>query len=167
MDKVHEHFLRNWSQVNAGEHIWCKSRSVQVMAWFRQATSQYLCWCWPRSVSLLGHFVYNIFKCMMTSSNGKIFRVTGLCAGNSPVTGEFLAQRPVTRSFDAFFDLRLNKQLNKQSWGWWFETLSCSLWRHCNVYIVEWKVLCLDYNFTEICPTGNWFALIWIMASCH
>ena len=48
-----------------------------------------------------------------------------ICAGNSPVTGEFPAQRPVTRSFDVFFDLRLNKQLSKQSWGWWFETLSC------------------------------------------
>ena len=32
-----------------------------------------------------------------------------LCAGNSPVSGEFPAQRPVTRSFDIFFDLRLNK----------------------------------------------------------
>ena len=69
---------------------------------------------------------------MMTSSNGNIFRVTGLCARNSPVTGEFLAQRPVTQSFDGFFDLRLNKQLNKQLWGWWFETLTRSLWRHCN-----------------------------------
>ena len=38
-----------------------------------------------------------------------------LCAGNSPVTGEFPWQRPVTRSFDVFFDLRLNKQLSKQS----------------------------------------------------
>ena len=55
-----------------------------------------------------------------------------ICAGNSPVTGEFPAQRPVARSFDVFFDLRLNKRLNKQSWGWWFETLSCPLWRHCN-----------------------------------
>ena len=34
-----------------------------------------------------------------------------ICAGNLPVTGEFPAQRPVTRSFDVFFDLRLNKQL--------------------------------------------------------
>ena len=32
-----------------------------------------------------------------------------ICAGNSPVTGEFSAQRPVTWSFDVFFDLRLNK----------------------------------------------------------
>ena len=36
---------------------------------------------------------------------------------NSPVPGEFPAQRPVTRSFDVFFDLRPNKQLCKQSWG--------------------------------------------------
>ena len=56
-----------------------------------------------------------------------------ICAGNSPVPGEFHAQRPVTRSFDVFFDLRLNKRLNKQSWGWWFETLLHSLWRHRNV----------------------------------
>ena len=51
-------------------------------------------------------------------------------AGNSPVPGEFPAQRPVTRSFDVFFDLHLNKRLSKQSWGWWFETLSRPLWRH-------------------------------------
>ena len=56
-----------------------------------------------------------------------------LCAGNSPVTGEFPAQRPVTRSFNVFFDLRLNIRLSKQSWGWWFETPLHSLLRHCNV----------------------------------
>ena len=55
-----------------------------------------------------------------------------ICAGNSPVPGEFPTQRPVTRSFDVFFDLRLNKPLSKQSWGWWFETLSRPLYRHCN-----------------------------------
>ena len=57
-----------------------------------------------------------------------------ICAGNSPVTGEFPAQRPVTRSFDVFLDLRLNKPLSKQWWGWWFETLSRPLWRHGNVF---------------------------------
>ena len=41
---------------------------------------------------------------------------------------------PVTRSFDAFHDVRLNKRLSSQSGGWWFETLSCPLWRHCNAY---------------------------------
>ena len=55
-----------------------------------------------------------------------------LCARNSPVPGEFPAQRPVTRSFDVTFDMRLNKRLSKQSWGWWFETLSRTLWRYCN-----------------------------------
>ena len=69
----------------------------------------------------------------MTSSNGTFSTLLAICVGNSPVTGEFLAQRPVTRSFDVFFDLRLNKRLSKQSWGWWFETPWRSLWRHRNV----------------------------------
>ena len=56
-----------------------------------------------------------------------------ICAGNSPVTGEFPSQRPVMQSFDFFFYLRLNKRLSKQSRGWWFDTLSRPLWCHCNV----------------------------------
>ena len=58
------------------------------------------------------------------------------CAGNSPVSGEFPSQRPVTRSFDEFFDLRLNKQLSKQSKRRWFETQSRSLWRQCSVLLM-------------------------------
>ena len=38
-----------------------------------------------------------------------------LCEGNPPVTGGFPSQRPVTRSFDVFLDLRLNNRLSKQS----------------------------------------------------
>ena len=49
---------------------------------------------------------------MMTSSNGNIFRVTGLCEENSPATGEFPSQRPVTRSLGVSFDLHLNRQLS-------------------------------------------------------
>ena len=49
-----------------------------------------------------------------------------------PVPGEFPAQRPVTRNFDVFFDLRPSKRLSKQWRGWWFETQSRSLWRHRN-----------------------------------
>ena len=83
---------------------------------------------WPRL------FLYvRIF--MMTSSNGNIFRVTGPLCGEFTGPGEFPAQRPVTRSFDVFFDLRPNKRLSKQPWGWWFETPSWSLWRQCNVYL--------------------------------
>ena len=72
------------------------------------------------------------FLIKMTSSNGSIFRVTG------PLFGEFTSHRwipltkPVTRSFDGFCDLRLNKRLSKQSRRWWFVTQPCSLWRHCN-----------------------------------
>ena len=69
---------------------------------------------------------------MMTSSNGNIFRVTGPLCGEFTGPGEFPTQRPVTRSFDVYFDLRPNKRLSKQSWSWWFETLSWSLWRHHN-----------------------------------
>ena len=46
-----------------------------------------------------------------------------ICAGNLLIPGEFPAQRPVTRSFAVFFDLRLNKRLWKQSRGGWFMTL--------------------------------------------
>ena len=82
---------------------------------------------------------------MMTSSNGNIFRVTGLLCGEFPGPGEFPAQWPVTRSFEVFFDLRPDKRLSKQSWGWWSETPSSSLWRHRNVvqkttqkHVVKW-----------------------------
>ena len=57
-----------------------------------------------------------------------------ICAGNSPAPGEFPEQRPVTRGFDVFFDLRPNKQFSKQSWGWWLETPYYSLWRHRKVH---------------------------------
>ena len=63
----------------------------------------------------------------------KFSALLAISVGNSPVPGELPTQRPVTRGFDVFFDLRPNKRLSKQTWGWWFETLSCSLWRHCNV----------------------------------
>ena len=72
--------------------------------------------------------------------NGNIFRVTGhLC-------GEFTGHRwiPRTKASEAelgfFFDLRLNKRLSKQSWGWWFQATSRSLWRHCNVLALLYGV---------------------------
>ena len=53
--------------------------------------------------------------CMMTSSNEAFSALLAFCKRNQPITGAFLSQRPVTRSFDVFFDVRLNKRLNKQS----------------------------------------------------
>ena len=66
-----------------------------------------------------------------------------LCVGNSPVTGEFPEQRPVTRSFDVFY-LRLDKRLSKQSWSWWSETPSRRVLRHCNDFSAEWVSAVLD-----------------------
>ena len=63
------------------------------------------------------------------------FTLLALCEGNPLVTGGFPSQRPVTRSFDVFFDLRLNKLLSKKSRRRWFETPSRSLWLHCYDYI--------------------------------
>ena len=86
---------------------------------------------------------------MMTSSNDALL---ALCMGNSPVTGEFPSQRPVTRSFE----LRLNEGLSKQSRRRWFKTPSRSLWRHCNVAVVfKWlkadifPIIYLDTLYSE------------------
>ena len=95
-----------------------------------------------------------------------------LCAGNSPVTSEFPSQRQVASSFDVFFDLHLNKWLSKQSRGWWFETPSCSLWRHCNevchmgimlAQITSNLTLCLTvWTKNKICNTKvpNYWPLV-------
>ena len=91
-------------------------------------------------IHVMGYIVHpmndtHVWRCIeiWSSTWWKKSRVTVICVRNSPVTGEFPTQMPVTRSFDVFFDLHLNKRLSKQSWGWWFETASRSLWRHCNV----------------------------------
>ena len=73
---------------------------------------------------------WDVRNVMMTSSNGNIFHVTGHF-----VRG---IHQSVTQSFDVFFDLRLNKRWSKQWWGWWSETPSCSLCRHCNVLTYFW-----------------------------
>ena len=111
IDLYNAHFDFNCCR-GGGNHYWgvyCR-RGYRFYIWWRSTTS-----------------------CMMTSSSGNIFRVTGPLCGEFTGPGEFPTQRPVTRSFDVFFELRLNKRLSKQPWGWWFETSSWSLWRQCNV----------------------------------
>ena len=81
-------------------------------------------------------YFHVMFIFTITLSNGNIFRVTGPLCGEFTGPGEFLTQRPVTQSFDVFFDRRLNIRLSKQPWGWWFETPPWSLWRHCNVMLI-------------------------------
>ena len=113
----------------------------------------------PRNIltfhASLSYVVAVIFP-MVTSSNGNIFRVTGPLCGEFTGPGEFPTQRPVTRSFDVFFDLRLNKRLSKQPWGWWFETPSWSLWRQCNA--IPFSVISTALWQPHTCP---------IMRICH
>ena len=78
-----------------------------------------------------------------------------ICVGNSPAP----TQRPVTRSFDVFFDLRLNKRLSKHCWGWWFGMPSCPLWRHCNMehhYPDDWPIIIGHVALSPVTTTVSW-----------
>ena len=111
----------------------------------------------------------------------------------SPVTGEFPSQWPVTRSFYFFFDLRLNKRLSKQSWGWWFETPSRSLWRHCNAqtcpralvttktsaygmglptslgpcFNIAWQLMITTFNLNALCCILSSFLWLDLVQICN
>ena len=67
-----------------------------------------------------------------------------ICAGNSPVAGEFPAQRPVTRSFDVFFDLRLNIRLISDL------RRHCA---HCDVIVMFYQTLI--YNIDKYLTSVN------------
>ena len=124
-------------------HSWCEQNSPVTGEFPAQRTinaeNVSIWWLWNTKKLIFNHVQRSNYTeyqmiTMMTSSNGNSFRVT------VPLCGEFTGhwwiphiQRPVTWSFDVFFDLRLNKRLSKQSRGRWFETPSGSLWRHCNV----------------------------------
>ena len=85
------------------------------------------------------------------------FAILALCEAN-PVLGGLPSQRPVTRSFDVLFDLPLNKILSKQLRRRWFETSSCSLWRHCNEYLSQRR------NNSSYAQTPyGWLTLLWIL----
>ena len=65
----------------------------------------------------------------------------------------------VTRSFDVFSDLRLNKRLNKQSWGWWFETPSRA---HHDVIVMERNDnLCFVICFVNLWSNDTSASLMW------
>ena len=160
--------MEYWKVLVVGQwhHAWSRWRFPCCWFFFRriphfhtQRANHVVLWCflwwwpehadeqrtdWPLIFNALSLRRYRSNIIMMTSSDGNIFRVTGhLCGGNSSVPGEFPAQRPVTRSFDVFFDLRLNKRLSKQPWSWWFETPSWSLWCHRNN--------CVTFCFVGVC----------------
>ena len=89
---------------------------------------------------------------------GTFSALLALCADISPVTGEFPSQRPVTRIFDVFFDLRLNKRLSRQSWGWGFETPLRLSWRHC-----YGEMCCVDQEWVSM---KHWYVIcIWCICN--
>ena len=118
----------------------------------RICLSVIFCWmCVQGEIYSQRHLVYNVWGCvlsadhfscddrmdirtsshMMTSSNGNIFRATGL------LCGEFNGHRwiPQTKVSDAeLWCFLWSRQLSKQWRRWWFETLLRSLWYHCNGY---------------------------------
>ena len=85
------------------------------------------------------------------------------------ISGGFPSQKPMTRNFDVFFDLRLNKRLSKQSRRWWFETPSRSLLSHCNVDpngdLSPTEHMFLVWFRTILCHR-TWSALVQVMPSC-
>ena len=102
----------------------------------------YMCLQWVLRITREDWFVNNSWSCYYSIYNDGL-----LCLGfvahdaviNSKHFPEFWhfvwgihpSQRPVTWSCGIFFDLRLNKRLSIQSWGWWFEIPSRLLWSHC------------------------------------
>ena len=87
----------------------------------------------------------------------KFSALLAFCVGNSPVTGEFPAQKPVTRNFDVFCDLRLNKRLSKQWWCLWFGHHA-----HCDVIIMTmgnglmlFSVIMCRYDIDQ-CPNFHY-----------
>ena len=79
-----------------------------------------------------------------------------LCDGNPPVTGGFPSQRPLTRTFDVFVDLRLCKRLSKRPRHRWFKTPSHSLWRQRNDFTLPLRQS----------GNGNLVCCVEVIASC-
>ena len=130
----------DWTQVTCfiscfGKH----GKSLIILNNFRLPSLPYS-WFWSQ-IHMFVLLMYAIY--MMMSSNGNIFR------------WPFVRNSPVTLRFDVFLDLRLNKRLSKQPWGWWFETPSRTLWRHRNGHLYirssiqpgcRWKLALASWN---------------------
>ena len=124
MDRFSSYVQFNALYTALHKSLWCASYCL-IMS----GVCVYLC-----KTGIQAFVINCVCVFMMTSSNGNISALQALYAGNSPVT----------RSFDVFFDLRLNKQLSKQSRCWWFQTQSRPLWRHCNG--IFHSDICISHN---------------------
>ena len=121
------------SRLQKGREFRLRQDKISVVFHFELLMKNYWSakWCLGKAHDMR-FYVFVGYKTWWRHQMETFSALLAICAGNSPVPGEFPTQRPVTRSFGVFFDLRLNKRLSKQSWGWWFESLSHPLWRHRN-----------------------------------
>ena len=110
-----------------------KSAQIWVLVVIWEVISLSLDQCWIKHMTSLVHigltWPWWLHQMETFSTLLDIF------AGNSPVNSPHKGQW--RGAFDVFYDLCLNKQLSKQLWGWWFETLSPPLWCHCNVTCLD------------------------------
>ena len=118
---------------------------------------------WSKSqhspVALHSSRAYLCIIFMITSSNGNIFRVTG------PLWGESTSHRRIffTTAIDAVLRCFLwsaPERFNEQSRRWWFQTPSCSLWRHWNIsYHVGQQLIGMVAFFSCDQQLNEWYCL--------
>ena len=113
------------------------------------------------SLSILSAVMFSCWRHQMKTFSALLAH----CAGNSQITGEFIAQRPVMRSFAVFFNLHLNKRLSEQPWGRWFEMPSRTLWRYGNVTCHYWLFCDIGLSSTVSKQISYAFSLTYINVS--
>ena len=131
-------YYNNYFHVVKWRTIWCVSLQWRHLRGKASSFTTYSIVCSNESFRASNeemslHIITSSCIGVITSPTGNISRVTGhFC-------GEFTGDRWIPRTkasgaelWCSLCDLRLNKRLSKQSWGWWFETKSGLLWRHRN-----------------------------------
>ena len=144
---------------------------VCIWVWFINGicfSSQFITW-WPLTK---GQCCYSLNNLLIKSPNDWLFQTPWHLRSIIIIIYIYISwwrhqMEPVTRSFDVFFDLRPNKRLSEQRWGWWFETPSSPLWRQCNVILSPFQVghsnmwtwrftrLVSRYSFNETSPINQ------------
>ena len=160
--------IRSWSGWNVS---WREGRSGVFNGEHRQLTMM-MTSCgscsWQRSV-----FQFELWRKNLSWWRHQMetfFALLAIYAGNSPLTGEFPTQRPVTRIFDFFICARIN--------GWVNNREACDLGRHHaydDVLVMKWvldnlsvtgipvkwlvlklrRVMDVETNYRRISNNGN------------
>ena len=139
MSNEHMKTLQYWPFL--GNHLWLVGYSHKVPV----IQNVFPCHDIIMVENYLVHGERNIYFCMMMSSNGNIFHVTG------PLWGDFTGDQwiPVTKASDVelwcFLWSASEQKLSKQPRRWWFEMPSHPLWCHCNGMALLSQILTTNY----------------------